>query len=197
MAARISAPVHTAPGSHTASCTMGTGSFRGVKSGRGVTLTHHPLLVPCSVQAVRSLECLSVCTLVLYLYYPYGPYGLYRAPVPVQCSYTSTTPMDRTASTEPQCLYSTGIPLLPLWTVRPVQSLSACTVQLNLYIHYGPYGLYRAPVPVQYSYTSTTTMARTACREPQCLYSTTIPLLPLWAVRSVQSLSACIVQLYL
>jgi len=35
--------------------------------------------------------------------------------------------MDRTACTEPQCLYSTAIPLLPLWAVRPVQSLSACT----------------------------------------------------------------------
>ena len=31
------------------------------------------------------------------------------------------------ACTEPQCLYSTAIPLLPLWTVRPVQSLSSCT----------------------------------------------------------------------
>ena len=27
-------------------CTMGTGSFPGVKSGRGVTLTPHPLLAP-------------------------------------------------------------------------------------------------------------------------------------------------------
>jgi len=27
---------------------MGTGSFPGVKSGRGVTLTPHPLLVPWS-----------------------------------------------------------------------------------------------------------------------------------------------------
>jgi len=27
---------------------MGTGSFSGVKSGRGVTLTPHPLLVPWS-----------------------------------------------------------------------------------------------------------------------------------------------------
>ena len=41
---------------------------RGVKNGRGVTLTPHPLLVPWS----------------LYLYSPYGPYGLYRASVPVQ-----------------------------------------------------------------------------------------------------------------
>jgi len=36
--------------------------------------------------------------------------------------------MGRTACTEPQCLYSTAIPLLP----------------------YGPYGLYRASVPVPY-----------------------------------------------
>jgi hypothetical protein len=29
-------------GAHPASCTMGTGSFPGVESGRGVTLTPHP-----------------------------------------------------------------------------------------------------------------------------------------------------------
>jgi hypothetical protein len=44
--ARFSAPVQAGPGAHPASCTMGTGSFPGVKSGRGVTLTPHPLLVP-------------------------------------------------------------------------------------------------------------------------------------------------------
>jgi hypothetical protein len=77
-----------------------------------------------------------------------GLYGLYRASVPVQYSYTSTPPVGRTACTEPQCLYSTAIPLLPLWTVRPVQSLSSCTVQLHLYSPYGPYSLYRASVPV-------------------------------------------------
>jgi hypothetical protein len=64
-------------------------------------------------------------------------------------SYTSTPPMGRTACTEPQCLYSRAIPLLPLWAVRPVQSLSGCTVELYLYSRYGPYGLYRASVPVQ------------------------------------------------
>ena len=42
----FSAPVQTGPGAQPASCTMGTGSFPGVKSGRGVTLTPHPLLVP-------------------------------------------------------------------------------------------------------------------------------------------------------
>jgi hypothetical protein len=57
--------------------------------------------------------------------------------------------MDRTACTEPQCLYSRAIPLLLLWTVRPVQSLSVCTVELYLYSSYGPYGLYRASVSVQ------------------------------------------------
>jgi len=44
--ARFSAPVQTGPGAHPASRTMGSGSFPGVKSGRGVTLTPHPLLVP-------------------------------------------------------------------------------------------------------------------------------------------------------
>ena len=77
--------------------------------------------------------------------------------------------MGRTACTEPQCLYSTAIPLLPLWAVRSVQSLSACTVEVYLYSPYGS----------------------TACTEPQCLCSTAIPLLPLWAVRPVQSLNAC------
>ena len=77
--------------------------------------------------------------------------------------------MGRTACTEPQCLYSKAIPLLP----------------------YGPYGLYRASVPVHYSYTYTPPMGRTASTEPQYLYSTAIPLLPLRTVRLVQNLSAC------
>jgi len=72
VAARFSVPVQTGPGAHPASCTMGTASFPGVKSGRGETLTPHPLLVPWSRK-------------------------------------------------------SRAIPLLPLWAVRPVQTLSACT----------------------------------------------------------------------
>ena len=143
---RFSAPVHTGPVADPASCKMGTGSFPGVKSVRGVTLTPHPLLVPWSRKS-RAIPLLP--------------------------------PMGRTVCTEPQCLYSTAIPLLPLWAVRPVQSLSACTVQLYLYSPYGPCGLYRASVPVQYSYTSTPPIGRTACTEPQCLYSTAVPLLPL------------------
>jgi len=70
--ARFSEPVPTSSGAHQISCTMGTGSFPGVKSGWGVTLTPHPLLVPWSWK-------------------------------------------------------SRAIPLLLLWVVRPVQSLSACT----------------------------------------------------------------------
>jgi len=42
---RFSAPVQTCPGAHPAPCKMGTGSFPGVKCGRGVLLTTHPLLV--------------------------------------------------------------------------------------------------------------------------------------------------------
>jgi len=70
--ARFSAPVQTGPGAHPASCKMGIISFPGVKSGQGVTLTPHPLIVPWSRK-------------------------------------------------------SRAIPLLPLWAVRPVQSLNACT----------------------------------------------------------------------
>jgi len=70
--ARFSAPVQTDPGAHPASCTMGTRSLPEAKSGRGVTLTSHPFLVPWSRMSI-------------------------------------------------------AIPLLPLWAVRPVQSLSACT----------------------------------------------------------------------
>ena len=93
--------------------------------------------------------------------------------------------MGRTVCTEPQCLYKGAplplpIPLLPLRTVRPVQSLSACTtVHLYLYLYlyslYGPYGQYRASLPVEgctftFTYTSTPPVGRTACTEPQCLY---------------------------
>jgi hypothetical protein len=38
-------PIQTDPGTHPASCKIGTGSFPGVKCGRGVLLTTHPLLV--------------------------------------------------------------------------------------------------------------------------------------------------------
>jgi len=81
--------------------------------------------------------------------------------------------MDRTACTEPQCLYSTAILLLLLWAVRAVESLSACTVQLYIYFPYGSNGF----------------------TEPQCLYSRAIPLLPLWAVRTLKSHSACTVEM--
>jgi hypothetical protein len=42
------APVPTGPEVHPASCTMGTGSLLGVRYGRVVTLTPHPLLAPRS-----------------------------------------------------------------------------------------------------------------------------------------------------
>ena len=40
--ARFSATVQTGPGAQPASFTMGTGSFPGVNSGQGMTLTSHP-----------------------------------------------------------------------------------------------------------------------------------------------------------
>ena len=73
--------------------------------------------------------------------------------------------MGRTACTEPQCLYKDVIYLY-------------LTVELYLYSPCGPYGLYRASVPVQ------------GCTLP-LPYSRAIYLLPLRAVRPVQILSAC------
>jgi hypothetical protein len=76
---RFSAPVQTVPGAHPASCTMGIGSYPGVKNGRGVTLTPHPLLVTCSrkgraipllaLWAVRPVQNLSTCTSVHITFY--------------------------------------------------------------------------------------------------------------------------------
>ena len=78
MGARFSAPVQSDPEAHPASCTMGTRSFPGVKSGQVVTLTPHPLLVPWSwkgtaiplllLWAVRPVQRLSVCTRVNFTY---------------------------------------------------------------------------------------------------------------------------------
>jgi hypothetical protein len=48
------------PWTHPASCTMRTGSFPGVKSGRGVTLTPHSLLVAKSKKQGRAIPLLSV-----------------------------------------------------------------------------------------------------------------------------------------
>ena len=58
--ARFSAPVQTGRGAHPAFYTMGTGSFQGVKSGRGVTLTPHPASSAVGHERVE-----------LYLYSPY------------------------------------------------------------------------------------------------------------------------------
>ena len=62
--ARFSASVQTSPGAHLASCTMGTGSLPGVKSGQGDTDPSPP----SSAIGHERVE--------LYLYSPYGLYGL-------------------------------------------------------------------------------------------------------------------------
>jgi len=105
--------------------------------------------------------------------------------MPFTFTYTSTLPMNRTACTEPQCLYN-----------------GALYLYLYLYSPYELYGLYRVSVPAQrcplplpipllslwtvqpvqslgacttvhftFTYTSTPPMSCTACTEPQCLYN--------------------------
>jgi hypothetical protein len=61
--ARFSAPVQIVPGAQPASYTMGTGSFPGVKYGRGVTLTPHPFLEPRSWKS-RAIPLLPLWTFV-------------------------------------------------------------------------------------------------------------------------------------
>jgi hypothetical protein len=95
------------------------------------------------------------------------PQCLYKGALYLTVELYVYSPMGRTACTEPQYLYkgalylylyNRAIPLLPLWAVRPVHSLSACTrghftftftVELYFYSPYGLYALYRALVPVQ------------------------------------------------
>jgi len=77
--ARFSAPVQTGPGAHPASCSMGTRSFPGVKSGRGMTLAPHPLLVLwlwkgraiplLPLWAAQPVQSLSACTRVTFTFY--------------------------------------------------------------------------------------------------------------------------------
>jgi len=59
------------------------------------------------------------------------PQCLYKSALYLTVELTSIPPMDRTACTEPQCLYKGALYL---------------TVELYLYSPYGPYGLYRASV---------------------------------------------------
>jgi len=68
-------PVQTGPGAHPASCKMGTVPFPGVKCGRSVLLTTHPLLVPRSWKSTviplptfwDTPACNGI-TLLLYIY---------------------------------------------------------------------------------------------------------------------------------
>jgi len=65
-------PIKIDPGAHPASCTMGTGSFLGVKCSRGVLLTTHPLLLPRSWRVELYLHPLGHTgpeTGTLYLFY--------------------------------------------------------------------------------------------------------------------------------
>jgi len=104
-----------------------------------------------------------------------------------------------------RCTLPLPILLLSLWTVQPVQSLSACTT-----VHF------------IFTYTSTPPVGRTACTESQCLYNSalylylylyspygpyilyrasvplqqrtltlSIALIPPWTVQPLQSLTAC------
>jgi len=94
--ARFSVPLQTGPGDHPASCTMGTGSFQGVKSSWGMTLTPHPLLVLWSrkgraipllpLWAVWPVQSRSACTRVRFTFYL-----LWHAPPHTVCFFMALT----------------------------------------------------------------------------------------------------------
>jgi len=151
--ARFSAPVQTGPGANPASCTKGTGSFPGVKSGQGMTLTPHPCLAPWSRKS-RAIPLLSLWA---------QPVQSLNARTTVHFTFTSTStpPIGRTACTEPQCLCNGTLYLyLFTYTSTPPMDRTACTepqclymgalyLYLYLYSPYRLYSLYRASMPVQ------------------------------------------------
>ena len=125
----FSAPVQTDPGAHPAFCTMGTRSFPGVKSSRGVTLTPHPLLVPWSWKD-RAIPLLppmgrTACTEPQCLYKG----ALYLTSAPVHgCTLPYLSACTGVRFTLPQCLYRGALYL----TSVPVHGctlpyLSVCT----------------------------------------------------------------------
>ena len=147
MGARFSAPVQTIPGAHSASCTTGTGSFPGVKSGRGVTLIPHPLLVPWSwkvraipvllVWAVRPVQSLSDCIRVHFTIPQCLCNGaLYLTSVTVQgCTLPYLSACTRVHFTLPQCLYKGALCIIQwneAFVIIPaclfLQSWPRCTV---------------------------------------------------------------------
>jgi len=87
-----------------------------------------------------------------------APHPLLVPLVMKEWSYTSTLPMGRTACTEHQCLYN-GYRVFPEGKERPGRDADPSPpsgavgherVELYIYSPYGPYGLYRASVPVQW-----------------------------------------------
>ena len=89
------APVQTGPGAHPASCKLGTGSFSGVKCGRGVLLTTHHLLVPRSwkSRAIPLPTPWATGTLYLYLLYVEETFQIliFRAIIGDICSVSTFT----------------------------------------------------------------------------------------------------------
>ena len=181
MGARFSATVQTGPGAHPASCTMGTGSFSGVKCGRGVMLTPHPLLVPWSrksratllpllpLWAVRPVQSLSASTRVHY-----------SLPVFVIRSGEASPklrPLARFASGRSGDRIPVGAIFSAPVQLGPGAHPASCTMGTGSFpgVKCG-HGVMLTPHPLLV---------------PWSRKSRAIPLLPLWVVRPVQSLSVC------
>jgi hypothetical protein len=139
--ARFSAPVQTGHGAHPASCTMGTGSFPGVKSGRGVTLTSHPFLVPWSrkgraipllLWAVRPVQSLSACTRVHFTFYLTGNVVISEADALIYVVLSKTE--NNVAQTEVIITLFNCIFFISVLSIRYCTSL--CTVNCDMFLHH-------------------------------------------------------------
>ena len=107
-------PVQTGPGAHPTSCKIGTEFFPGVKCGRGVLLTTHPLLVP------RSWNSRAIPLPTLW-----ATPGLQRD------HFTSTCHLFNDVITSsdyvhPAVCLTTGVQLLPKRILHTVRSSTSC-----------------------------------------------------------------------
>ena len=111
---------------------MGTGSFLGVKCGRGLLLISHP---PSSAEVLEEFS------------YTSTPLWAVR---PVQSLSRAITLLPLWTVRPVQSL-SRAITLLPLWAVRPVQSLSACTRVTFTFLIFTVYVLLNTVLGVTFS----------------------------------------------
>jgi hypothetical protein len=192
--ARFFTPVQISPGSHPASCTMGTGSFPGVKSGRGVTLAPHPFLVPWSwkssaipllpLWAVWPVQSLSRAIPLLPLW---AVWPVQSLSVCTRVHFTFQLP---TGWAKFRSQYRDWLRAGRSGDRNPVGARFSAPVQNGPEAHPASYTMGTGSFPRVKS-SQGMTLTPHPLLVPWSWKSSAIGPLPLWAVRPVQSPSAC------